>query len=84
MSNGIGLPKPELCPEAVYEVMKKCWEQESEKRISFDEIYEKFCQFAAKLEKKRDKSARNGTRYSSPLVLRQININNPQVENVYN
>lgn len=34
------MPAPKGCSEAVYEVMKECWEADPEKRIDFPVIHE--------------------------------------------
>ncbi|XP_054708418.1 tyrosine-protein kinase SYK-like [Uloborus diversus] len=34
------LGKPELCPDSVYNLMRKCWQYKSEDRPSFTEVYE--------------------------------------------
>ena len=33
------LPKPDHCPEEVYEVMLQCWEKDPETRINFEDVY---------------------------------------------
>ena len=38
LKNGYRLPKPELCPESVYELLLKCWSAKRKDRPSFMEI----------------------------------------------
>ncbi|XP_056895318.1 tyrosine-protein kinase JAK1 [Takifugu flavidus] len=35
LNEGRRLPQPDGCPEAVYELMRKCWDQKPERRITF-------------------------------------------------
>ncbi|XP_035031915.1 tyrosine-protein kinase JAK1 isoform X1 [Hippoglossus stenolepis] len=35
LQEGRRLPRPETCPEPVYELMRRCWEQSPDRRISF-------------------------------------------------
>lgn len=37
---GYRMDKPNDCPADVYEIMKKCWEEEPEKRPTFAQIIE--------------------------------------------
>ncbi|PAV91911.1 hypothetical protein WR25_13979 [Diploscapter pachys] len=37
LKEGNRLPKPELCPDEMYELMEKCWSMNPEDRLSFDE-----------------------------------------------
>ena len=36
---GYRLPKPEKCPENVYQLMTTCWNQDAEQRPNFKQIY---------------------------------------------
>ena len=38
---GYRLPKPTACPQSLYEVMLRCWEEDPHYRPSFEEIYHK-------------------------------------------
>ncbi|CAL1592776.1 unnamed protein product [Knipowitschia caucasica] len=38
LKEGKRLPRPDNCPEPVYELMRRCWEQAPEKRISFKSL----------------------------------------------
>ncbi|PAV69205.1 hypothetical protein WR25_01548 [Diploscapter pachys] len=38
LREGNRLPKPELCPDEMYELMEKCWNMNPEDRLSFDEL----------------------------------------------
>jgi hypothetical protein len=38
--SGKRMEKPEKCPEAIYELMLKCWEEKSKLRPSMREIHE--------------------------------------------
>ncbi|XP_034035450.1 tyrosine-protein kinase JAK1 isoform X2 [Thalassophryne amazonica] len=38
LSEGRRLPRPSSCPEPVYELMRRCWEDAPEKRISFEQL----------------------------------------------
>ncbi|XP_033820698.1 tyrosine-protein kinase JAK1 isoform X2 [Periophthalmus magnuspinnatus] len=40
LKEGKRLPRPETCPEPVYELMRRCWEQAPEKRITFKSLIE--------------------------------------------
>ncbi|XP_068176433.1 tyrosine-protein kinase JAK1 [Antennarius striatus] len=40
LSEGKRLPRPDGCPEPVYELMRKCWEQMPERRITFKRLIE--------------------------------------------
>uniref|UniRef100_A0A8C4P0C1 Tyrosine-protein kinase n=1 Tax=Dicentrarchus labrax TaxID=13489 RepID=A0A8C4P0C1_DICLA len=40
LTEGRRLPRPEGCPEPVYELMRKCWEQLPERRITFKRLIE--------------------------------------------
>ncbi len=35
------MPPPRGCPQAVYDIMSQCWEEETEDRGSFKEIHER-------------------------------------------
>ncbi|XP_061739681.1 tyrosine-protein kinase JAK1 [Nerophis ophidion] len=38
LAEGKRLPRPDGCPERVYNLMRKCWEQAPEKRITFKQL----------------------------------------------
>ncbi|XP_072293949.1 tyrosine-protein kinase JAK1 [Eucyclogobius newberryi] len=38
LKEGKRLPRPETCPEPVYELMRRCWEQAPDKRITFKSL----------------------------------------------
>nr|XP_046248296.1 tyrosine-protein kinase JAK1 [Scatophagus argus] len=40
LGEGRRLPRPDGCPESVYELMRRCWEQMPEKRITFKRLVE--------------------------------------------
>ncbi|XP_038134305.1 tyrosine-protein kinase JAK1 [Cyprinodon tularosa] len=40
LKEGKRLPRPESCPEPVYELMRKCWEAAPDKRITFKRLIE--------------------------------------------
>ncbi|XP_039666192.1 tyrosine-protein kinase JAK1-like [Perca fluviatilis] len=40
LSEGKRLPRPEGCPEHVYELMRRCWENMPERRITFKRLVE--------------------------------------------
>ncbi|TDH08790.1 hypothetical protein EPR50_G00101500 [Perca flavescens] len=40
LSEGKRLPRPEGCPEHVYELMRRCWENTPERRITFKRLVE--------------------------------------------
>ncbi|XP_056356161.1 tyrosine-protein kinase Fes/Fps isoform X4 [Oenanthe melanoleuca] len=40
VEQGVRLEPPELCPEEVYQLMKRCWEYEPRKRPSFSTIHQ--------------------------------------------
>lgn len=39
VNEGYRLPKPESCPERVYELMMRCWNKEPEARPNFKELF---------------------------------------------
>ncbi|XP_070556916.1 tyrosine-protein kinase STK-like [Ptychodera flava] len=39
ISSGWRMPKPHKCPEALYEVMMKCWEEEPKSRPTFEFLF---------------------------------------------
>ena len=38
MSDNARFPKPQGCPDALYEVMLKCWKHEPDNRPKFSEL----------------------------------------------
>ena len=47
---GKRLSKPERCPEAIFSIMQKCWEERTKERPTMLEIYENLKGFQAKEE----------------------------------
>ena len=46
VQHGYRIPAPLQCPQALYEIMKKCWQTEPEKRPTFQtlkRILDLFC-----------------------------------------
>ncbi|KAF3690673.1 Tyrosine-protein kinase JAK1 [Channa argus] len=54
LQEGKRLPRPEGCPEAVYELMRKCWEQSPERRISFKQLVEELTNLQQQLQQQND------------------------------
>ncbi|KAG7230543.1 hypothetical protein INR49_025259 [Caranx melampygus] len=50
LQDGRRLPRPESCPEPVYDLMRKCWEQAPEKRISFKRLIEELSNMQQQLQ----------------------------------
>ncbi|KAF3835364.1 hypothetical protein F7725_027922 [Dissostichus mawsoni] len=44
------LPRPEGCSEAVYELMRKCWENKPERRITFERLVEELSNMQQQLQ----------------------------------
>ncbi|XP_062311190.1 tyrosine-protein kinase JAK1-like [Osmerus eperlanus] len=42
LEEGQRLPRPDMCPEPVYALMRKCWEKSPEKRITFKSLIDQF------------------------------------------
>lgn len=42
INKGYRLPKPETCPEVIYEMMLKCWKKDPKERPSFAELSKEF------------------------------------------
>ena len=40
VKKGYQMPKPQNCPEEIYQIMKKCWNLNPEERPSFEELFE--------------------------------------------
>ena len=38
--HGYRMPKPYRCPDSVYRIMRQCWDENAEKRPSFNELHE--------------------------------------------
>nr|QIS60160.1 Janus kinase 1 [Trachinotus ovatus] len=50
LQEGRRLPRPESCPEPVYELMRKCWEQLPERRITFKRLIEELTNMQQQLQ----------------------------------
>ncbi|XP_065186673.1 tyrosine-protein kinase Fer-like [Sycon ciliatum] len=46
IESGYRMPKPDLCPPAVYKLMLACWEYDPDSRPSFAEIYDRLYQIS--------------------------------------
>ncbi|XP_069009267.1 LOW QUALITY PROTEIN: tyrosine-protein kinase JAK1 [Embiotoca jacksoni] len=54
LQEGRRLPRPEGCPEPVYELMRKCWEHAPDKRITFNRLIEELSIMQQQLQPERD------------------------------
>ncbi|KAM9849003.1 tyrosine-protein kinase JAK1 [Aulostomus maculatus] len=54
LGDGRRLPRPEGCPEPVYELMRKCWEHTPEKRITFRGLIEQLTRMQSQLQPQND------------------------------
>ncbi|XP_034565356.1 tyrosine-protein kinase JAK1 [Notolabrus celidotus] len=54
LSDGRRLPRPEGCPEQVYELMRRCWEQMPEQRITFERLIKDLSTMQQKLQPQND------------------------------
>nr|WTM56510.1 JAK1 protein [Lateolabrax maculatus] len=54
LTEGKRLPCPEGCPEPVYELMRKCWEQTPERRITFKRLVEELTNMQQQLQPRND------------------------------
>ncbi|KAG8003189.1 Tyrosine-protein kinase JAK1 [Nibea albiflora] len=54
LTDGRRLPRPEDCPEPVYELMRKCWEQLPERRITFKRLIEELTTMQQQLQPQND------------------------------
>ena len=45
VNEGYRLPKPAICPEDLYEVMKSCWDADPDARPTFAELHSKILNF---------------------------------------
>ncbi|KAE8293949.1 Tyrosine-protein kinase JAK1 [Larimichthys crocea] len=54
LTEGRRLPRPEGCPEPVYELMRKCWEQLPERRITFKRLIEELTNMQQQLQPQND------------------------------
>ncbi|XP_073333323.1 tyrosine-protein kinase JAK1 [Pagrus major] len=48
------LPRPDGCPEPVYELMLRCWEQMPEKRITFSQLIDELTKMMQQLQPQND------------------------------
>jgi serine/threonine protein kinase len=55
------LPRPDLCPESVYDVLVKCWEPDPEERIGFDAVRHE-------IEAARGRLLEDSSRNSTPTL----------------
>uniref|UniRef100_A0A7N6AXY6 Tyrosine-protein kinase n=1 Tax=Anabas testudineus TaxID=64144 RepID=A0A7N6AXY6_ANATE len=56
LQEGKRLPRPEGCPEPVYDLMRRCWEQLPERRISFKQLIEELTNMRQQLQPRNDLS----------------------------
>lgn len=42
VERGYRMSKPSLCPESMYEVMKKCWDKNPQNRPTFEYLFNFF------------------------------------------
>lgn len=54
LKEGRRLPHPEGCPEPVYELMRRCWEQTPERRITFRRLIEDLTNMQRQLQSQND------------------------------
>ncbi|XP_028260463.1 tyrosine-protein kinase JAK1 [Parambassis ranga] len=54
LQEGKRLPRPENCPEPVYELMRRCWEQTPEMRITFKDLVTKLTTMLQHLQPQND------------------------------
>ncbi|XP_070817879.1 tyrosine-protein kinase JAK1 [Chaetodon trifascialis] len=54
LTEGRRLPRPDGCPEPVYELMRKCWEQTPERRITFKRLIEGLSLMQQQLQPQND------------------------------
>ncbi|XP_041646685.1 tyrosine-protein kinase JAK1 [Cheilinus undulatus] len=54
LAEGKRLPRPDGCPEAVYELMHRCWEQKPEQRITFERLIKELSNLQQKCEPQID------------------------------
>uniref|UniRef100_A0A672Z4E9 Tyrosine-protein kinase n=1 Tax=Sphaeramia orbicularis TaxID=375764 RepID=A0A672Z4E9_9TELE len=54
LKEGRRLPRPEGCPEPVYELMRRCWEQTPERRITFRRLIEELTNMQRQLQSQND------------------------------
>ncbi|XP_022598832.1 tyrosine-protein kinase JAK1 [Seriola dumerili] len=50
LQEGRRLPRPESCPEPVYDLMRKCWEQMPDRRITFKRLIEELTNMQQQLQ----------------------------------
>ncbi|XP_029001957.1 tyrosine-protein kinase JAK1 [Betta splendens] len=54
LQEGKRLPRPEGCPDPIYELMRKCWEQMPEDRITFKKLIEELTRLQQQLQPQND------------------------------
>ncbi|XP_044216561.1 tyrosine-protein kinase JAK1 [Thunnus albacares] len=54
LADGKRLPRPDGCPEPVYELMRKCWEHNNERRITFKRLIEDLTNLQRQLQPQND------------------------------
>nr|XP_020458384.1 tyrosine-protein kinase JAK1 [Monopterus albus]XP_020458385.1 tyrosine-protein kinase JAK1 [Monopterus albus] len=54
LQEGRRLPRPEGCPEPVYELMRRCWEHSPERRITFKTLIEELSHMEQQLQPQND------------------------------
>lgn len=56
LQEGRRLPCPDICPERVYELMRRCWEQAPERRITFKRLIEELTVVQQQLQQQNSQS----------------------------
>uniref|UniRef100_A0A3Q0RTI1 Tyrosine-protein kinase n=1 Tax=Amphilophus citrinellus TaxID=61819 RepID=A0A3Q0RTI1_AMPCI len=56
LQEGKRLPCPDICPERVYELMRRCWEQAPERRITFKRLIEELTVVQQQLQQQNSQS----------------------------
>lgn len=52
LKDGYRMPCPQNCPDPLYEIMKRCWAQEPEKRDTFEYLFNFFDDYVVSTERK--------------------------------
>lgn len=71
----LGLEKTKECPDAVYELMKKCWSEDPMLRIKFNDIIIEFDTLINEPKKEITKVERAGRQHSFDIQIPQQSIN---------
>ncbi len=50
VQRGYRQPKPDDCPDSIYEMMRKCWDEDAEKRPTFEYLHSFFEDFSTSTE----------------------------------